>query len=144
MQQVARIALAHGLHQFVLEQPGGFAGHAKLAFERQGADGVLVLGEQVHGQEPQPQGQVGVLHHRAHDAGGLVATDQALPQLAAAAVAGEEKAFAGAARTSPAVGPAGNNKRALTLRFGAVERLEVGTATDRAETGWHLWTLPAP
>ena len=67
LQTVALIALRHGLHQLVLHEPRRFVGHAQLALERQGADGVLVLREQVHGQEPPPQGQVGVLHHGAHD-----------------------------------------------------------------------------
>ena len=97
-----------------------------MALECQRADGVLVLGEQVHGQKPQPQGQVGVLHHGAHDTGGLVATDKALPQLAAAAVAGEKKAFAAAVGAPPAVRPARANQGSLALRLGAVERLELG------------------
>ena len=69
---------------------------------------------------------MGVLHHGAHDAGGLVATDKALPQLAAGAVAGKKEALAAAVRTSPAVGPARGNEGPLALLLGAVESLELG------------------
>ena len=95
-----------------------------MALERQGADGVLVLGEQVHGQEPQPQGQMGMLHHGAHDAGGLIATDKAFPELAAASVAGEKKALAAAVGALPAVRPAGRHEGALALLLAAVQGLE--------------------
>ncbi|WP_422204376.1 tyrosine-protein phosphatase [Acidovorax sp.] len=47
---------------------------------------------QVHGQKPPPQ--MGVLHHGAHDARALVATEETRPQLAAGAIAGEQEALA--------------------------------------------------
>ena len=69
---------------------------------------------------------MGVFHHGAHDAGGLVATDKALPQLAAGAVAGEKKALAAAVGALPAVGPSCGNKGPLALLLAAVEGLELG------------------
>ena len=87
--------------------------------------GVLVLRHQAHGQEPHRQGQVGVLHHGAHDAGGLVAADKAFPQLAALAVAGEKKALAAAVRALPAMGPALCHEGTLALLLRAIKRVEL-------------------
>ena len=129
LQGVVGITLAHSLHQLVFEQPGTAVGDAKLALECRGADGVLVLGYQIHGQEPQAQWQwqwqFGVLHHGAHNAGALVAANKALPQLAPSAIAGEKVAFAATVRAVPAAGPAGGNHCSLALLLAAVEGQEL-------------------
>jgi hypothetical protein len=68
--QLARFfPLAHDLHQLVLEQPGGLVAHAQMALEFERQDIVLGLRQQVHGQEPSGQRQLGGLkdrpaHHR--------------------------------------------------------------------------------
>ena len=67
-QRLGIIALDHGLHQFVLDQPGGVGVDAQLPVQAQGRDAVLVpwglplvvLGQQVDRQEPDAQRHVGV------------------------------------------------------------------------------------
>ena len=69
---------------------------------------------------------MGVLHHGAHNGGALVATDEALPQQSARAIAGVKKALAAAVRALPAMGPAGSGKSALALLLAAAQGLKLG------------------
>ncbi len=55
------LALPHGLHELVLEQPGGVVVDAKLAPQFQGRDAALGLGEEVDVEEPSGQRQLGGL-----------------------------------------------------------------------------------
>ena len=61
------LALAHHRKQLVLEAPGRGVAYPQHPLELQGAGAVLVLREQIDGQEPHRQRQLGVLKHRAHD-----------------------------------------------------------------------------
>jgi len=49
----------------VLEAPRGFVGHAELVLELQRRDGVLVLGNQVQGQEPDRHRQLALAERGA-------------------------------------------------------------------------------
>src|SRR6185295_2411507 len=73
------LAHTHDLHYLVLEQPGRFVRHAQLAAQFEGGYVVLRLGQQVHGQEPARQRQLGRLEDRAADDAALVAARGALP-----------------------------------------------------------------
>jgi len=46
-EQAVRFAPAHRLEQLVLGPPGGGIGDAEVAFEREGGEVVLVLGDQI-------------------------------------------------------------------------------------------------
>ena len=120
LQRARFFAQQHGLHQLVLEQPGSSVGHADLAAQRQGTEGVFVLRQQVHGLEPLGQWHFGVLHDGARNAGALVAADKAFPQQAPMAVACMEKPFAAAVRAAPAPRPACCHHSSFALGLTAV------------------------
>ena len=82
----------HGVDPMQLRRLRAFADTAR---------DIALMRHQVHRQEPQAQGQLGVLYHGAHNAGALVAADKVLPQFAPGAIAREGKAFAGAVRAAP-------------------------------------------
>ena len=67
------LALAHDLHELVLHEPGALVANAQVTLELQRRDVVLGLGEQVHGQEPACQRQLGGFEDRAADGTALVA-----------------------------------------------------------------------
>ena len=68
-QPVAPIALPHGLHELVLKPPGGVVVDAQLAPQFQGRDAVLGLREQVDGEKPSGEGQLGGLEQGAGQQG---------------------------------------------------------------------------
>ena len=103
LQRAGLIAQAHHLQQLVLEQPGAFVAHAQLAPERQRADAILVLADQIQGEKPFAQGQTGVLHDGACGDRALVIAPGALPQAARMRVSGRPKACALTARAAPAL-----------------------------------------
>ncbi len=51
-QRLCGFALTHGLHQLVVQQPGGLPGNADLAAQSQRGNLRLGLGHQIDGQEP--------------------------------------------------------------------------------------------
>ena len=59
VELAALLAQAHGLHDFVFDEPGRVVAHPELAHQLQRRDVVLRLGEQLHGQEPARQRQLG-------------------------------------------------------------------------------------
>lgn len=86
-QQAAGVALAHDLQEFVLDAPGGVTGDIKPALELQRGDGVFLLHQQVHGQEPGGQWQFAVSEHRASAQRRLMAAVLALQQPAGLQIA---------------------------------------------------------
>ena len=72
---------AHDLHQLVFHQPGRLVAHTQVAFEFQRRNTVLRLAQQMHGQKPACQRQLGGLEYRAADRGGLLPARGALPVL---------------------------------------------------------------
>ena len=59
-QLLPLIALAHGLHEFVLHRPGGVVAHAQLARQGHGGYAFLLLGQAIDGQKPLRHRQLGV------------------------------------------------------------------------------------
>ena len=98
----APLPQAHHFHELVLHQQRALVANPEVALQFQGREVVLGLGEQVHGQEPARERQLGGLEHRAADEAALVAMPAALPVAPAVA----DKAARGgapAARTAPAL-----------------------------------------
>jgi hypothetical protein len=58
---VAAIALDHGLHQLVLDPPGGIGRDPQPPAQLDVGQALLALGEQMHGAEPHPHRQLGAL-----------------------------------------------------------------------------------
>ena len=114
------IAQAHRLQQLVLEQPSAVVANAQMALERQSADAVFVLGEQIQRQEPLGQRQAGVLQDGASGDRALIVAAGALPQPAGVAVLSRPILRAIAARAAPALGPAGSDQCLLTLLLTAI------------------------
>ena len=80
---LAVIALLHRLHQLVLETPRRVVRHTELAMQLECRDPVLGLGEQVHREEPGPQGQLRRGQHGAARQRRLVMATMALEEPAA-------------------------------------------------------------
>jgi len=80
-QGLAVVALAHGLHQLVLDQPGRVVGDPKVARQGHRREAALALGQQKYGQKPCRQWQLGVREHRIGGQGGLMMASMALNQL---------------------------------------------------------------
>ena len=102
-QRLAVVPLAHRLHEFVLQHPSRVVAHPQLALEVHRRDAVLGLAEQVDGQEPSGQGQLGVVEQRAGGERGLMLATDAREDLAPAELAALVVAAVGAA---VALGPA--------------------------------------
>ena len=71
---------ACGAENLLFQIVGRGVTDTQAAFEFQGGDGVLSLGESIHGFEPSPKGEMAGLAHRPHHDGGLVATNFALEE----------------------------------------------------------------
>ena len=71
-------ARAHDLHELVLDEPQGLVTSVQVAFKLQRADVVLGLREEVHGQKPVHQRQLGGLEDRAAGHAALVPATGAL------------------------------------------------------------------
>ena len=78
VELAAVLAHAHDLHELVLDEPGGLVANPQVAHELERSHVVLGLGEQVHGQEPPEQPQLGRLEDRPADDAALVAAGGAL------------------------------------------------------------------
>ena len=71
--ELARVlAQAHELHELVLHEQGALVANAEVAHELERRDIVLALGQQVHGQEPARERQLGRLEDRTADEGALM------------------------------------------------------------------------
>ena len=81
-EEVACLALEHRLHELVLDQPSGGVADPQVAFERQGRQAGFHLADEIDGQVPHPQGQLGAPKDRPSDQGGLLSAAPALEDLA--------------------------------------------------------------
>lgn len=124
-QRCLAVAQGHGMHQLVMDQPGGAVGGAQMAHQGQGRQPSLGLADQVHRQEPGPQGQLGAVHQGARRQRGLVSAGSALVELARAM---PDDVVIGpvATRAAKALGPALRGQRRCALRFAAVAGEELG------------------
>ena len=75
---VTAVALDHGLHQLVLDPPGGVGRDPQPPAQLDIGQAFLALGEQMHGTEPHPHRQLGALQDGAGDQRRLIAALSAL------------------------------------------------------------------
>jgi hypothetical protein len=71
------VAFQHRLHELVLHQPGAVLRDAQLAGPLQGGEAALGLGDQVHGEEPDVERQLGIGEQRAIPRVAALGTDKA-------------------------------------------------------------------
>ena len=115
------LPVEHDLHELVLHRPGGLVGHPDLPHQFQGRDGVFPLCEQVHGQEPGGQWQLGPVEDGPGREAGLPVAGMALVQPAPGQDAAGPASALGA---DEAPGPAGGEQGLGTLLLGAIPALE--------------------
>ena len=127
LQALGRVALHHGLGEFVLEGPGGCLGDAKPPAEFEARDALLGLGEEIHGLEPEAQPQLARREDRSRPDRCLFAAGAALVQNPGAAF--DDAVLAAlAVRTPEPLGPAPPRQRSVAKRFGSVQTVELGFA----------------
>lgn len=122
-QPVKVFALGHGLHQLVVDQPGCRVADAQMPLQGQGRRSGLGLADQINGQEPDRQGQVGLLEQGAGDQRSLPVACAALE--GHARIAGQQAM--GAVATSGAAKPrrpAALHQGRRTLLNGAMKRFK--------------------
>ena len=112
------ILRGHGAVDLLMQQPSSGIAHAKLAHERQGRQTGLGLTDEVYGQEPGRQWQLGVRHEAAGGQRGLMPATIALEELASP-VADHIVITAGAARAAKPLRPTRSLDRLSALRLGA-------------------------
>ncbi len=110
---------AHDLHALVLHQPGGLVADAQVALEFESGNVVLCLGEQMHGQEPAGEPELGRLEDRAADGTALVAAGPALPVTPACSHEHRVGCVA-TVGTAESARPARSHQRRLALGLGTV------------------------
>ena len=125
VELAALLAHAHDLHELVLDEPGGLVANPQVALEFEGGDVVLGLREQVHGQEPARQRQLGRLEDRAADHAALVPAAGAL-EVQAPLTAKRTALGAAARRAGKASRPARFDQRRLALVIAAVKVHKLG------------------
>ncbi len=81
-QWFAIIPLFHRLHDLVLETPGGVVGHTDVALQGQGRQAGFGLRQQMDGQKPHGERQLGLFEQCPADQRGLVMASGALIQVA--------------------------------------------------------------
>src|SRR5450830_368280 len=123
-ERVASFTLSHGLHQFVLHQPGRRVAHAQLAFESQSRQARLGLADEVNRQKPYRQRQFGRLKDGARDQRRLMATGVALKNFVAAGVQ-DAVCSTTTIRTTETIRPACTLQRRSAKRLGTKELEEL-------------------
>lgn len=123
LQDVGLLPLSHGPEDLVVQQPGGVVVHPQTAAQLKGRDAGLGLADQVEGQKPLGQRQLGRLHDRAGCDGGLIPTGAALIPLEPAAMH-KPMALAVAAGTVEPIRPACLLQGGLALLLSAVKPQE--------------------
>ena len=123
-QQVGLLAISHRPQNLVVQQPGRVVFDAQVAAELQRGDPSLGLADQVKGQKPGGQRQLGGLHDRAGRERGLMAAVATLIVLEPP-VLDQSMLLTIAAGTAEPIGPACFHQGSLTLLLGAVEPLEL-------------------
>ena len=117
-ERIGAVALAHRLHQLVLDEPGGRIADTDLAFQGQGGQSRLGLADQIDREKPNRQRQMSALKQRARDQRGLLAAAQALKALVGTALQDIGLRMT-ALRAAKALGPTGLLQGLLALCFGA-------------------------
>lgn len=110
------LPLQHHLHDLLLHGPGRLVVDPKLALQFQGRDGVLPLGEQVHGLEPDREGELRALEDDPGGRAGLLPAVLALEKTTGQAAVPRGPALG----ALEAVGPTGLADGLDALLFGAV------------------------
>ena len=118
-QRLPRIRLGHRLHHLVVQQPGAAVGHPELAHQGERRDACLGLADEVDGEEPGGERELGAVHQRARRGRGLMAAGGTLQQHSAATrdAAAARRATLRAAET---LRPAQPLERRCALRLAAV------------------------
>lgn len=111
------IVLRHGVVDYVMQQPCGGVAHTQIALEGQRRDTCFGLADEVHGQEPNLQGQRGVLHHRSGCHRNLMSAATTLEQLSGT-VSGNIVMSTVAAQAKKPVWTARNANRLRTMCLG--------------------------
>ena len=143
-QRLQRITLGHGGHQLVMHQPGGAVGCTQVLHESQRQQTGLVLADEVDGQEPSTQRQLGAVKHSTSGQRRLMAAALALEQ-PARAVAHDVVLCAIPARAAKPIRPAHHSERRSALVFAAVAGEELRRRHPRLELdsvhrhGWPPW-----
>jgi len=122
-QHVGLLPLGHRPQDLVVQQPGGVVVHAQVAAELQRGDARLGLADQVKGQKPGRQRQLGGLHDRAGRERGLMSAAAALIALEPTAI-DQPMLLSIAAGTAKPIRPSSLLQGSLTLLLGAIEPLE--------------------
>jgi len=135
-QRFAVIALPHGLHQLVLDQPGGLVRHPEVAAQRQRRQPRLALGEQENRQKPGRQRQFGLFKQGSGGQRRLVVAAMTLKQSPSLQLAVRGIPTV---RTAKALRPAQLEQRFPASRFGAIFFEEFG----QTETFLKLNRIPA-
>ena len=117
-QQTGRLLARHGVVDLVMQEPGRGVAHAQVTLERQGRDAGFGLTDEVDGQEPGGQRQLGVFHQGASGQRGLKAAAAALVELAGT-LRHKIVLRAGALRAAKPLRPTRALERLGALRFGA-------------------------
>src|SRR5690606_10214471 len=118
--ELARVLThAHDLHELVFHEPGALVANAQVALELECGDVVLGLRQQVHGQKPARQRQLGRLEDGAADDAALMPAGDAL-EVQPALAPKRATVAAPARRTNKALGPASFDKRRLAIGITAV------------------------
>jgi hypothetical protein len=114
-----------GAIDLLVQQPGGRVAHAQITLQGQRRDPRLGLADEMDGQEPGGQRQLGMLHHRAGRRRSLMPAADALEQLAGA-LADEVVPRVVTARAVEALGLTRALHLLCALRFGAEVAQEFG------------------
>ncbi len=140
LEPMAGVARGHGAIDLVVQQPSGRVAHTELAFERQRRQASLRLTDQIDGQEPGGQWQLGVLHQAACGQRCLMSAAIALEQ-APSAVTDYAVSIAIAARATKVARPTSALQHRSAMRRGAKVAMKFrqrhsGLKLDSIEGHW--------
>ena len=140
LEPMAGVARGHGAVDLVVQQPSGRVAHTELAFERQRRQASLGLTDQINGQKPGGQWQLGVLHQTACGERCLMPAAIALEQ-APGAVTDYAVSIAIAARATKAARPTSALQHRSAMRLGAKVAMKFrqrhsGLKLDSIERHW--------
>jgi hypothetical protein len=123
-QQVSLLPISHRPQNLVVQQPSRVVLHAQVAAELQRGDPSLGLADQVKGQKPGGQWQLGGLHDCAGRERGLMDAVATLITLKPPAI-DQSMLLTIAAGSAEPIGPARLLQSSLTLLIDAIEPLEL-------------------
>ena len=130
-------ALGHGLHDLVLELPGGVVAHAKVPLQFQRGHVGLAAGQQVHGQVPNRQRLLAALEHGPAGQRRLVPAVAALVVHPARTTKPRPRPPV-AFRAAKSLSSARSVQRSVALRFGAIPLDELHHRQPRRNCTWFM------